>query len=436
VVLPPALIIAAPASGSGKTTLTLALLRHFRTQGLAVASFKVGPDFIDPTFHRAAGGWPSYNLDGWAMGPARLSALVARAGQDAELIIGEGVMGLFDGAPDGTGSTADLGALMGLPVVLVVDASAQAASAAAVVHGFASFRDDVRVAGVIFNRVGSEGHVRALTAACRGLDVAVLGCLPWRRELEMPERHLGLVQAMEHADLEGFLDAAAAQVSEHVDTAAVRALAKPPALPPPGEVPSLPPLGRRIALADDAAFAFTYPHLLDDWRHAGAEIVSFSPLADETPDPDADAVFLPGGYPELHAGRLAANRNFLHGLRQAADRDAVVYGECGGYMLLGQGLVDADGARHAMAGLLGVETSFAERRMHLGYRFARLETDGPLGAAGARFRAHEFHFASVLDEGTEAPLFTCTDALGLDLGPVGRRRGMVMGSFLHLIDLA
>jgi cobyrinic acid a,c-diamide synthase len=276
--------------------------------------------------------------------------------------------------------------------------------------------------------------VRALEQACRGLDVAVLGHVPRLPELELPDRHLGLVQAMEHDDLEAFLALAAAKVAEHVDVAALRALARPATLVAPQPSPALPPLGQRIALAADTAFAFAYPHLLDDWRRQGAEIAPFSPLADEPPEAGADAVFLPGGYPELHAGRLAANAGFLDGLRQAARRNAAIYGECGGYMVLGQGLVDAEGSRHAMAGLLGLETSFAERRLHLGYRVATLEADGPLGKAGARYRGHEFHYASVLDEGPEAPLFACADALGTELGPVGRRRGPVMGSFMHLIE--
>ena len=433
---PPALILAAPASGSGKTTLTLALLRCFRRQGLAVASFKVGPDYIDPPFHRAAGGGACYNLDGWAMQRGTLSSLMARAGDRADLLIGEGVMGLFDGAPDGSGSTADLAALAGIPVVLVVDVHAQAASAAATVHGFATFRPDFTIAGVIFNRVGGDGHVRSLRHACRELAPPALGFVPRLAELELPDRHLGLVQAAEHADLEAFLEGAASAVSPHVDLAALKTLARRPGLPPVKERRRLPVLGQRIALAEDSAFAFAYPHLIDEWRRAGAEIVTFSPLADEAPDGSADAVYLPGGYPELHAGRLAANRRFLDGLRGACARQVTVYGECGGYMVLGDVLVDGQGAAHRMAGVLPLETSFAARRLHLGYREVALTAATPLGAAGERFRGHEFHYATVLSERPEAPLFSLADALGADLGLAGCRRGRVMGSFVHLIDAA
>lgn len=432
----PAVIIAAPASGSGKTVLTLALLRAYRRTGLSVASFKVGPDFIDPAFHSAASGRPCYNLDPWGMRSETLAAAAVAVGRDAELVIGEGVMGLFDGATVEAGSTADLAAHLRLPVVLVVDASAQAASAAAVVHGFATFRDDVTVAGVIFNRTGGEGHGRILAEACAGLDVAQLGAVPHLPELALPERHLGLVQAMEHQDLEGFLEAAARAVTVHLDLDAIRGLARPPALDAPSELRGLPVLGQRIAVARDAAFAFAYPHLLDGWRQAGAEVVPFSPLADEAPDAAADAVFLPGGYPELHAGRLASSSRFLGGLRHAAERDIAVYGECGGYMTLGERLVDARGTSHAMAGLLPLETSFAERGLHLGYRRATLAADTALGVAGARFRGHEFHYATVLREAAQAPLFACTDVHGEHAVEMGGRRGSVFGSFLHLIDAA
>jgi cobyrinic acid a,c-diamide synthase len=196
----------------------------------------------------------------------------------------------------------------------------------------------------------------------------------------------------------------------------------------------LPPLGQRIAVARDVAFAFTYPAMLEGWRSAGAELTLFSPLADEPPAADVDAVFLPGGYPELHAGRLAGNQRFLAGLAAAARGGAVIYGECGGYMVLGRGLVDASGARHAMAGLLPLETSFAERRRQLGYRQARLAAAGPLGKAGAAFRGHEYHYATITEEGAGMPLFAAADADGSDLGTTGRVSERVMGSFLHLVD--
>lgn len=434
------LIVAAPASGSGKTLVTLALLRHLREAGVAVGSAKVGPDYIDGAFHRAAGGRPCFNLDTWAMRPETFKAIVGRAGEGAELVLAEGVMGLFDGAPVASGpdgSTADLATTTGWPVVLVVDAKGLGASAAALVQGYAGFRDDVRVAGVIFNRAGGPGHGEVLRQACAPLGIPVLGVLPRRPELALPGRHLGLVQAGEHGDLEALLDRAAAWVGDGLDVEGLLALAQPPdfaSAPDLETLTALPPLGQRIAVASDTAFAFAYPHLLEGWRAAGAEVLPFSPLADEAPDPGADAVFLPGGYPELHAGRLAAAGRFKEGLRRRAADGALVYGECGGYMVLGRGLVDAEGRRHAMLDLLPVETSFEAPRMTLGYRTVHLTADGPLGRSGAGYRGHEFHFASLVCDEGEAAFFARSDARGRDLGTAGSRRANVMGSYIHLVD--
>ncbi|MEP4377932.1 MAG: cobyrinate a,c-diamide synthase [Alphaproteobacteria bacterium] len=444
---PHGLIIAAPASGSGKTVLTLGLLRALRNAGHDVTGAKAGPDYIDPAFHTAACGRPAFNLDSWAMRPETLAGLVAGRARSAETpstIIVEGVMGLFDGVhlpdrPD-AGSTADLAALTGWPVVLVIDAAKQAASIGALVSGFARHRADVRVAGVIFNRVASPAHEAVLRDATRAAapEVQLLGSVGRDPALTTPERHLGLVQAGEHDDLERFIEAAARTVSETVDIGALLELAGPCEISHPGTAAPapLPPLDQRVAVAHDAAFAFSYPATLNGWQAAGAEILPFSPLADDAPDPSAGAIYLPGGYPELHAGTLAAADRFLGGLRSAANQSVEIFGECGGYMVLGRGLVDADGGRHAMAGLLPVETSFAVRRLHLGYRVARLQSDGPLGPAGSNFRGHEFHYASIVNEATGTPLFTTTNARGETLGPAGATAGSVCGSFIHLIDRA
>ena len=432
------LIVGAPASGSGKTVVTLALLRALSRAGIAVNSFKVGPDYIDPAFHAAATGRPCFNLDLWAMRPLTVAQLLERLAAKAELIVGEGVMGLFDGAGDGAGSTADVAALTGWPVILVIDVRGQAGSVAALLRGFASHRADVTVAGVVFNRVGGDAHAETLRRAVAPLGIPVLGCLPRSSDLSLPERHLGLVQAQERTDLDAFLDRVAGLAEQHLDLAGLRGLARPLAAPTrSAAAPALavlPPLGQRIAVAHDIAFAFAYASLLGDWRAAGAELSCFSPLQDEAPAVDADAVYLPGGYPELHAGRIAANAGFLGGLRRAAARGAAIYGECGGYMVLGDGLIDAGGSRHAMAGLLPLETSFAERRLQLGYREAQLLGDCAIGPAGSCFRGHEFHYAVVRREGAGDPLFACRDSRGHALAPQGRRRGAVCGSFVHLID--
>jgi cobyrinic acid a,c-diamide synthase len=432
----PGVIIAAPASGAGKTTLTLGLVRALCRRGRAVASFKVGPDYIDPRFHSHASGRPCLNLDPWAMRLETLAGLADRIAAGVELVIGEGVMGLFDGARDGRGSTAELASLFDLPVILVVDAGGMGASAAALVEGFTRHRDDVEVAAVIFNRVRSPLHAEVLRRACDDrFAQPVLGCLPEDDRLRLPERHLGLVQADEHPELERFLDGAADRVAAEVDLERLARIARPFDLGLYGPQPRpLRPLGQRIAVARDRAFAFAYEATLEGWRTAGAEVHPFSPLADEPPDPAADAVFLPGGYPELHAARLAANRAFLDGLRARAAAGAFVYGECGGFMTLGETLIDREGAGHAMAALLPVTTSFARPRLHLGYRRLRLLEPSTLGQAGTTFRGHEFHYAALARAGDARPLFEAVDAIGSPQGGQGARRGTVAGSFIHLID--
>jgi cobyrinic acid a,c-diamide synthase len=434
------LIIAAASSGSGKTTVTLALLALLKRRGIAVASCKVGPDYIDPQFHARATGRACFNLDGWAMRPSTLARLMRHAAHDGELLIVEGVMGLFDGAAGDAvlapGSTAEIAARAGLPVVLVLRANGMAATAAALLEGLKRHHPDVGVAGVIFNEVGGARHRAMLAQAANRAGVQALGYLPKFEDIALPSRHLGLVQAREHAGFERYLERLCDRMEPHLDLAAVTGLANELAIGEPRSAPPIPPLGQHIAVADDVAFGFSYAGTLLGWREAGAQIVTFSPLADEAPDPTADAIFLPGGYPELHAGKLAANRTFLGGLNRAARKGVPIYGECGGYMALGEALIDADGRRHAMAGLLPLVTSFAERKLHLGYRQGTLLARGPLGAAGQAFRGHEFHYASVVSEGTGDSLFSVRDAACRDLGSQGRRQGSVFGSFLHLIDEA
>ncbi len=425
-------ILAAPSSNSGKTLVSAALLRLLAREGEAVTPYKVGPDYIDPGFLSAAAGSDCYNLDPWAMSPERLDDLIARAGQ-AFLI--EGVMGLFDGAVSGDGSTADLAADLQLPIILVISTNGQGASVAALAQGFANFRADVSVTGVILTQVASPRHRKLLVDACQAAGIRVFGVLATDQALTLRARHLGLVQASERQDLDQLLEQAADVLARDIDLAGLRDIAAAPKAGPSGPAPTIPPLGQKIAVARDVAFGFSYPHVLDDWRAAGAEIKFFSPLRDQAPAGDVDAVYLPGGYPELHAAQLAANHTFLVGLRTAAGNGAVILGECGGYMVLGQGFVDGNGAGHAMAGLLNLETTFADRKLHLGYRQMSLLADGPLGGRQGRYRGHEFHYAFILREDGDR-LFTIQDALGEQAVQVGLRAGGVMGSFIHLIDIA
>jgi cobyrinic acid a,c-diamide synthase len=431
-------LVSASRSGAGKTTVTLGILRSLARRGLSVRSAKTGPDYIDPAFHAAATGRSSVNLDSWAMPPAQIDALVANAARDAEILVIEGAMGLFDGVPGVAGrrgTAADIAARLKLPVLLVLDVAGQSQSAAAVVRGFAAHDSDVRVAGVVLNRVGSARHHKLVADAMTGLDVPVLGAIPRDDKLGLPERHLGLVQAAEHSDLATRLDGLADRIETHLDLNGIIAMAAPLNRPAVDDVPALPPPGQTIALADDAAFSFTYPHLLDGWRRAGAEIVTFSPLADQPPPERSDICWLPGGYPELYAGTLASAKRFRDGLiRFAATRP--VHGECGGYMVLGEGLEDAGGVGHAMIGLLGHATSFHKRKLHLGYRAARLLTPSPIGAAETRVRGHEFHYASLISPGSDQPLVELSDAQGDPVTGHGGRRGNVTGTFFHAIAQA
>ena len=424
------LVIAAPASGSGKTLLTLALLRALKNRGHAVSGAKSGPDYIDPKFHEAACGHPSVNLDAWAMPAGQLTHLAG--GQPGDLLIVEGAMGAMDGAgPEGAGSVADLAITLGLPLILVLDVARQGHSAALPVAGLRSLRPDLPVAGVILNRVGSPRHEVMARTALAETGVPVLGAIARHASLAMPERHLGLVQAGEHADLDAFLENAAGIADTGIDLDALIAAATP--LSKPGSATHLRPLGQRMAIARDTAFSFAYPHLLHGWRAQGAELSFFSPLADEQPAPDADAIFLPGGYPELHGEVLSKAARFKAGLHAAAHSGKPVYGECGGYMVLGNCIIDASGRPHEMLGLLPVETSFAARKLSLGYRRFTPLSGAPWTTA---LMGHEFHYSTVVSETGADRLFEAADAFGEKLAPMGLRSGSVCGSFAHIIGPA
>jgi cobyrinic acid a,c-diamide synthase len=420
-----ALVVAAPHSGSGKTLVTLALLRALRNAGHSIASAKVGPDYIDPQFHTAATGRPCFNLDPWAMGTAACASLLP---EDADLTLIEGVMGLFDGPDGAKGSTADLAADLTLPILLVIDCSHQAQSITALVEGFARHRPDINIAGLFLNRVKSDRHAAILQSALQNLEIPIIGQLRHSDSFHMPSRHLGLVQAVENQQLEQFLETAAAGVARETKLDKLFEIAKSPPNQHSEPQTLLPPLAQNISIALDEAFSFIYPHLLQSWKNQGANLSFFSPLNNEAPLP-AEAIYLPGGYPELHAGKLAANTNFLEGLRTFK---GLIYGECGGYMTLGETLTDAKGETHTMAGLLPLETSFETRKLHLGYRQLTSKTT----IFPKSLRAHEFHYATITREGEADRLFEATTANGTPLPAMGLKRGNVVGSFAHIISRA
>lgn len=432
------MIVGAARSGAGKTSVTVGLLRALKRRGILVAGAKSGPDYIDPGFHAAATGRPGVNLDSWAMRPALLDTLAEGAAAGAEIVIAESAMGLFDGIggePGRSGAASDLAARFGLPVLLVLDVSGQSRTAAAVALGFARYDPAVRIAGVVLNRVGSERHRHQAAGAIEALGLSVLGAVMRDPAMSLPERHLGLVQAGEHAALDHFIETLADTMEASLDIDRVLACAAPFAFAPSDNAIALPPPAQRLAIAQDAAFTFLYPHLLRQWREAGAELVPFSPLADEGPDESCGACWLPGGYPELHAGRLASAAGFRAGMQAFAAAKSV-HGECGGFMVLGEAIEDAGGERHRMLGLLGHSTSFAAPRMNLGYRQARLLADCAIGRRGETVRGHEFHYSRVTDPGSDMPLAEIADGLGKAIGFSGARRGHVTGTFFHAIAAA
>ena len=417
-------ILAAPSSGSGKTSLTFGLLAALRKAGTAVQGFKVGPDYIDPHYHALAAGRPCPNLDPWAMTPERMKSLLTAS--DADLCVIEGVMGLFDGAQSGGGSTADLARTLGLPVVLVVDAKGMSGSVAALVHGFSRFDPSIDVAGVILNRVGSDRHESMLREALQDSGIPVLGSLPRLPSLSWPSRHLGLTLPQELPDMDAQARQLASVMAKQFDLSALHALAR--ALPAPAEPESaaafFPSSAGSIALASDDAFRFAYPHWLTGREHR------FSPLANQRVSDDADFVFLPGGYPELHAAKLSKADAFWDSLRAAAARGVTIYGECGGYMVLGEALT-VNGTRFPMAGLLPVATHYTTGGARtLGYRSLTAPEDF---WAGTALKGHEFHASSA--ECLAPPsLFHAADSRQASLGLHGHQISNILGSYIHIID--
>jgi len=435
--LPPGLLISAPNSGAGKTTIMLGLLRALRERGLSVQPFKSGPDYIDPAFHLAAAGRPSYNLDSWAMSDTLMQE-IAQQSKGADIILAEGSMGLFDGVAQkgafGYGSTAETARFFNWPIILVLDIKGQAQSAAATALGFASYQKNLPFAGVVLNRVASPRHERLTRLGMEQAGIEVLGVLPRRGDLALPERHLGLIQAVEHPDLNKAIGDYASFIAENVDINRIIELGEAKTISNPLSGASAPPPGQHIALARDEAFSFTYPHLLSHWREHGAQISYFSPLANEPPNSDADVIWLAGGYPELHAGRLASADKCFAAIRSHA-KTRPVHGECGGYMVLGKSLIDKNGTAHKMLGLLGLVTSYEKRKFHLGYRKATAICNTKLFTKNSSWRGHEFHYSQILSQ-PDDPLFTVVDASGDAVQETGSVRGHVTGTFFHLIAKA
>lgn len=397
----PRIVIAGTHSGVGKTTVTLAVMAALRRRGLRVQGFKVGPDYIDPTYHRAVTGRPSRNLDSWMGSPDIVREVFERASRDADISVIEGVMGMYDGrsAASDEGSTVDIARLLDAPVVLVADVSGLARSAAALVLGYLRMAPDVRVEGVIANGIASSGHLalvrEAVESAC---GVPVLGGVPRDPEVRLPERHLGLVPSLERGELGPLFERLACLAEERLDLDLFIRMAM--ASPPPS--PAVRIFPRRtgqvhctIAVARDAAFHFYYQENLDLLESYGAQLVFFSPLAGETIPDEADALYIGGGFPEEFAVDLTRNTRFLKDLHRICAEGHPVLAECGGFMVLTQSITDRSGVEHAMAGVLPARVRMQERLAALGYRDIALHVDNVIGPAGMRLRGHEFHYSTV-----------------------------------------
>ncbi|MFN8490423.1 MAG: cobyrinate a,c-diamide synthase [Caldilineaceae bacterium] len=438
------LMLAAPMSGSGKTTIAAGLIAALAARRLRVAPFKVGPDYIDPSYHTLAAGLPAHNLDAWLLPPERISASFARRTQDADVAIIEGMMGLFDGfsGTDDTGSAAHIAHLLGAPVILILDASAMARSAAAIVRGFRDFDPQVRIAGVILNRVGGAGHAQMVqTAIESATGVPVVGYLTQDAALHLPERHLGLIPTAEPGRWQAWSELVRDRVAQTVQLDRLLAIADSAGPMPTAQTAD--PFAQhtaspraKLAIAHDEAFNFVYADNLDLLQAAGAELVEFSPLHDATLPVGAQGIYLCGGFPELYAAQLAANQSLLADLRKAGTQGLPIYAECGGLMLLTEAIVDGNGAVHRMAGLLPGR-SVMTPRLTIGYRTAQALQTNWLSQAGETIRGHEFHHSVWQDRLADLPFAYILQADAYHHEEQeGACLGNVVASYLHLHFLA
>ncbi|HEX3702001.1 MAG TPA: cobyrinate a,c-diamide synthase [Vicinamibacterales bacterium] len=432
---PRAFVIAGPSSGAGKTTVALGLMAAFRRRGLLVQPFKCGPDFIDPGHHERVCGRPSRNLDGWMLSPAANEAIFRRHAAPADVSVVEGVMGLFDGANgSGRGSTAEMATRLRLPIVLVVDASKMAASAAALVHGFATFDPEVGLAGVIFNKVGSPSHYALLTdALARAGDAVPLGYLPRDEQLRMPERYLGLVTADEGVLSGQAVSHLADVIEQHVDLDRVLSTAAAVAGSPGRTAAHISATRVRIGIARDRAFSFYYEDNFDALRAEGADLIPFSPLHDRELPHGLDALYFGGGYPELCVEVLAGNVPMQQSVRRFVESGRAVYAECGGLMYLAQAIEGADRRSWPMVGVLPFTVVMTDRLQQFGYVEVAFTQDCLLGAGGTIARGHSFHCSRIaaVPSGISRSYRLQYTLAGIEEAE-GFSMGSVLASYIHL----
>ena len=430
----PGIIISAPNSGSGKTIISLGILRAIKDAGLKIQAFKNGPDYNDPGFHEIACDRKSYNLDTWAMNEKNINQILSKS-YDADLIITEGSMGLYDGVESigssGFGTTAELSEKFGWPVILVLNVSGQAQSAAASALGFIKYNDNINFGGVILNFVASKRHEFLIKRGMERLGINVLGVIPRQKEILLPERHLGLVQAQEIMNLDSKIKGYAELIKKNINLDQIINIASSNPFTPK-KIASIRPPASKIALASDKAFSFTYPHILDSWIKAGVEIIPFSPLNNEVPDKKADLIWLPGGYPELY-GKELSEANLTRDALIKMSKIKKIHGECGGYMSLGKALINKNGDTFKMFGLLGLITSYEKRKLHLGYRLAKIKNNLNHYSKFKTIRGHEFHYSSIISQ-PDQELYQVFDANNNKVSETGSIKDNVTGTFFHAIS--
>lgn len=419
------MLIGAAASGSGKTTVTIGLLRALSRRGFAVQPFKCGPDYIDTLFHGIASGNRSVNLDTWLASENHVRFVYRHYSVSADVCVTEGVMGLFDGYDRMKGSSAHIAMLLDLPVIIIINARSTAYTMAALLHGLCTFRQDLRIAGVIFNQVGSDRHAKLLEQACRDVGVELLGCLPRCPEIQVPSRHLGLTVGAE-SEIDLLADRIADLVERHVRIERLLQLCRTtsPTVSTDCSTDPVRPMsqtGLRIAVASDSAFNFTYRVNIDRLAASGT-VITFSPLAGDHL-PQADLVYLPGGYPELFAETLSANTWLADQLRRYASSGGRIMAECGGMIYLSRSLTDATGTKFPMSGVLPLDCTMNQARLHLGYR--RMEWGNTV------FHGHEFHYSSITNHGQLLSAAEQTDAEGIVTDTCLFRHLNVVAGYTH-----
>jgi cobyrinic acid a,c-diamide synthase len=418
-----AIVVAGTSSGVGKTTVTLGLIAALRRRGLTVQPFKVGPDFIDPLHHSRTAGRPSRNLDGWMLDQQTNRQLFARHTTDADAAVIEGVMGVFDGSTGGSeaGSTAEMAKWLDTPCLLVIDAGAMARSAAALIHGYATYDPQLRLAGAVLNNVGGQAHADMIRDAVAG-QTPILGAIPRTPGLTMPERHLGL-HLPEETPLD--LEALAELVEQHLDLDALLAQSTVERIAAEPTSPA-PPVRARIGIARDEAFCFYYQDNLDLLQQAGAELVEFSPLRDPLPD-NLNGLYLGGGYPELHAAQLSANTPTRDAIREFAESGQPIYAECGGLMYLAEEL-HLDGERHPLCGVLPFSTRMPAP---LKLAYTEITTTGGLFGTGHTARGHLYHHSEIIGEPSLPQTYELRTTRG-ETATEGYSNGNVLASYIHL----